>query len=272
MKRNELHIPEPCEADWDAMTGDDRKRFCLSCTKHVHNLSEMDRDDATHLLASTPNLCVQYASDKSGEVFFKDSNNPTWRLHRQIEGTKRLLAAALVIPMLAACDAPDQSSSAVSPVILINPDGTIKAPGAGLVPTFDPTMIAQPVSPPDEPMEMLQGELEAPPDIELLQGEPEELPVEEVEHKMGKMAVEPRPAKPEVIPIKDIEPDVHLLKGDVAYVPSEPADDASTTDEPSCEPDSDKNTSPTHDTTGQTGTPPEDTPHILRGRVAPRHK
>src|SRR5262249_41437362 len=47
---NQLIIPTPCRADWDAMTGDDRVRFCSSCGKHVYNLSAMESDEAEGLL------------------------------------------------------------------------------------------------------------------------------------------------------------------------------------------------------------------------------
>jgi hypothetical protein len=32
-------IAKPCTADWSAMTGDDQRRLCAQCNKHVHNLS-----------------------------------------------------------------------------------------------------------------------------------------------------------------------------------------------------------------------------------------
>jgi hypothetical protein len=34
-------IPEPCTADWSAMTGDEQRRLCAQCNKHVHNLSAL---------------------------------------------------------------------------------------------------------------------------------------------------------------------------------------------------------------------------------------
>ena len=35
-------IVAPCDADWNAMAGNDKIRFCESCQKNVHNLSRMD--------------------------------------------------------------------------------------------------------------------------------------------------------------------------------------------------------------------------------------
>lgn len=255
MNRDDLNIPEPCDADWDAMTGDDRKRFCLSCTKHVHNLSEMSKQDATHLLDTSKNLCVQYASHSSGEVFFNDSTHPAWRLHRQVEGAKRLLAAALLVPLAAACDVPEQSPSAVSPVILINPDGSIKTPhpGAGLA----PTMVVIPVE--ETP---IVEDL-----IETTAGEPEvfhqETPPEIVE-ELGNMVAEDNPPKPD---------EIEMLQGDVAYVPDahQKTEDTSEKQDTACDQDAKHNAEPAHDAPGITGTPPQSDHTILRGKVAPSH-
>ena len=37
----ELRVASPCSERWDAMTGDDRMRFCGTCQQHVYDLSEM---------------------------------------------------------------------------------------------------------------------------------------------------------------------------------------------------------------------------------------
>ena len=151
MKRDDLHIPKPCDADWSQMTGDERRRYCSLCSKDVHNLSELTQRDAAQLLDDTNrNLCVQYAVDtRTDEILFTDSPHRGWRLRRQIEGAGRLIAAAaLAAPLLlAACDTPeDTSAHANAPVIQIE-DGqapSIAKPGAGRA-----------VAPPVEPSESL---------------------------------------------------------------------------------------------------------------------
>ena len=45
-----LKIASPCTAEWDGMTGNERKRFCGECKLHVYNLSGMTRYDAENLL------------------------------------------------------------------------------------------------------------------------------------------------------------------------------------------------------------------------------
>jgi hypothetical protein len=47
---DDVRIASPCSADWDAMSGDERTRFCRACGKNVHNLSAMTRDDAEGFL------------------------------------------------------------------------------------------------------------------------------------------------------------------------------------------------------------------------------
>ena len=249
MRREDLHIPEPCHADWDKMTGDDKKRFCNACTKHVHNLSEMTHQEAATLLGSCSNLCVQYASHSSGEVFFRDSVNPAWRLHRQVEGTKKLLAAALSIPMLAGalvgCEAPESySPDAVSPVIQINPDGTLKAPGSGIAPTFQAV-----------------PEVPEVPEVEVVQGAAEPEP-NEIEELMGDVAM------PEQ---EEHEEEVGITLGKVAIDHEPQMPEGETGDEPACEPgskeDAIKANDAHDDNIQQVGTPTSKPVNIRRGRM-----
>lgn len=65
-----LDVKEPCSADWNAMTGDDSRRFCSGCRKHVHNLSEMSADEAEALLNSG-SVCVRFRRDDRGRLITK---------------------------------------------------------------------------------------------------------------------------------------------------------------------------------------------------------
>ena len=68
-----IHIATPCRADWNAMQGDDRARFCRSCAKNVYNLSAMTRDEAQRLiLEKEGNLCVQLHRRADGTVITSD--------------------------------------------------------------------------------------------------------------------------------------------------------------------------------------------------------
>ncbi|HEY0076989.1 MAG TPA: hypothetical protein VGB77_23085 [Abditibacteriaceae bacterium] len=71
-----LHIASPCHASWEAMSGDDKARFCKSCQKNVFNISLMSRQEAEALIQSREgnedNLCVRYALREDGTVITND--------------------------------------------------------------------------------------------------------------------------------------------------------------------------------------------------------
>ena len=270
MKRKELHIAEPCSADWDQMTGDDRKRFCSSCTKHVHNVSELTEGEARALFSENDNLCVQYAFNREGKVLFADTPDPTWRLFRQAEGLKRLMAAAALVMPLAlgsACE-PDAASTtesvASSPLVI--EEGGVKIQeqnqGAGRSVEFKPS------DPKPQPEE-----------IEVLQGEPE------IDHEMvvGKVAIDPDEKEPiehvkgEMAPIEQQEiqqeEEIEVLRGDVLFEPethSESKDDEAM----GCDGEGKDTSTSSESTAASSSAEPEKHEPIrkLKGRVAsPRH-
>ncbi len=68
-----LRVASPCSADWDAMYGDERKRFCGDCKLNVYNLSGMTRYDAEHLLRMNEGrLCVRYFQRPDGTILTTD--------------------------------------------------------------------------------------------------------------------------------------------------------------------------------------------------------
>ncbi|APR87839.1 hypothetical protein A7982_13188 [Minicystis rosea] len=68
-----VRIASPCTASWDAMTGDDRVRFCGQCQKNVYNLSAMPRDEAERLLAERDGaMCVRLYRRTDGTVLTAD--------------------------------------------------------------------------------------------------------------------------------------------------------------------------------------------------------
>lgn len=86
------------------MTGDEKKRFCSSCDKHVHHLSEMTRREAESLLTSQPGLCVRYSHDQRGRVRFERRRVVATAPEAQSRGARLLAArAASVAGLLSAC-------------------------------------------------------------------------------------------------------------------------------------------------------------------------
>ena len=74
---HKLHLPiaDPCHENWEAM-GDEGggKRFCESCSKKVHDLSQLTEAQARTLLEAprpASGLCIRYASHHDGTVRFR---------------------------------------------------------------------------------------------------------------------------------------------------------------------------------------------------------
>ncbi len=68
-----IKVASPCSADWDAMIGDERTRFCGSCKLNVFNLSGMTRTEAESLIINAEGrLCVRFYRRADGTVLTKD--------------------------------------------------------------------------------------------------------------------------------------------------------------------------------------------------------
>jgi hypothetical protein len=64
-----VRVASPCRADWNLMEGDDRVRFCQSCTKNVYNLSALSKTEAEKLIAEKEGkLCVRFYQRADGTV------------------------------------------------------------------------------------------------------------------------------------------------------------------------------------------------------------
>jgi hypothetical protein len=70
---DDARVASPCNASWDAMTGDEHVRFCDQCQKNVYNLSALPRDEATRLLAEREgSICVRLYRRADGTVITAD--------------------------------------------------------------------------------------------------------------------------------------------------------------------------------------------------------
>jgi hypothetical protein len=68
-----VRIASPCPADWDAMYGDDRVRFCSKCELNVFNLSAMTRAEAERLVVNREGrLCVRFYRRGDGTILTRD--------------------------------------------------------------------------------------------------------------------------------------------------------------------------------------------------------
>ena len=70
---DQIKVASPCHASWDDMSGDERSRFCGQCGKHVYNLSEMTREQATALVSETEGrMCVRFYRRSDGTMLTQD--------------------------------------------------------------------------------------------------------------------------------------------------------------------------------------------------------
>ncbi|HYY55806.1 MAG TPA: hypothetical protein VE842_00670, partial [Pyrinomonadaceae bacterium] len=64
-----VRVAAPCSADWEAMIGDDRARFCGQCRLNVYNLSGMTKREAEALIAGAEGrLCVRFYRRADGTI------------------------------------------------------------------------------------------------------------------------------------------------------------------------------------------------------------
>ncbi len=68
-----IKVASPCSQDWDAMIGNERKRYCGECKLNVYNLSGMSRVDAENLITNNEGrLCVRFFRRADGTVLTQD--------------------------------------------------------------------------------------------------------------------------------------------------------------------------------------------------------
>ena len=71
-----INVETPCHESWDAMRGDEQRRFCEQCRHSVNNISEMTREQAAEVIASAApgtRVCVRYRRGADGAIQFRQS-------------------------------------------------------------------------------------------------------------------------------------------------------------------------------------------------------
>jgi|JI10StandDraft_1071094.scaffolds.fasta_scaffold940430_2 hypothetical protein len=93
----ELRVASPCSERWDAMTGDDRMRFCGKCQQHVFDVSAMTSAEAEELLRSRDGrACVRFFRRSDGTVLTRDCPEGARRQRR-----RRFAVAGAAVAVLA---------------------------------------------------------------------------------------------------------------------------------------------------------------------------
>ena len=83
MKHNvQIHIPTPCHENWDAMTPENKGKFCGSCAKTVVDFSVMtDNEVLNYLKKNAGSTCGHFTTDQLERPIIETQLQPkkTWR-------------------------------------------------------------------------------------------------------------------------------------------------------------------------------------------------
>jgi len=69
----EIKMASTCDMAWDELAGDNAKRFCSQCNKHVFNVSNMSGEQAIDfLIQENGKACIMFYSRRDGTVLSAD--------------------------------------------------------------------------------------------------------------------------------------------------------------------------------------------------------
>lgn len=79
MSPTQIHLPKPCHENWNAMTAEEKGRFCQSCHKTVYDFTKSsDRQIIAHLDAH-PKTCGRFlASQLDRNLVIPQQKNTFW--------------------------------------------------------------------------------------------------------------------------------------------------------------------------------------------------
>jgi hypothetical protein len=93
-----IQVAKPCPANWDAMSGDERVRFCGLCKLNVYNLSAMKREEAEALVREREGrVCVRFFRREDGTILTQDCPVGLAALRRRVAKVAASLAAFVTI-------------------------------------------------------------------------------------------------------------------------------------------------------------------------------
>jgi len=207
---DQISVPVPCKASWEAMKGSDRVRFCASCAKNVYDISAMTRPEAEALVfGAKGRVCARFHRRPDGRVLTSDCREGRDAL-RGARARRRARVAAALLAVLSTLGA---TGCGVPQSGVLRHSRARQWPVVGaLLEWLDPMpmvagMLVMPPPAPPRPPGALQGEVGDPvdegPDTELM-GDvycPPEKPPEAPPAKMGEVhAPPPRDPAPAPVP------------------------------------------------------------------------
>lgn len=149
-----VSVASPCHADWDAMRGDERARFCPSCAKNVYNLSAMTGAEAQSLIAEKEGeLCIRFFQREDGTMLTRDcpvgaaawkEKSPAFALWAGVMSLVVLLVAATSPALLSPANAQPETKAQETPLTTETPTSTPPAtPSATTVAPFTPNALTE---------------------------------------------------------------------------------------------------------------------------------
>lgn len=139
-------VASPCPASWEAMSGDDKVRFCSECKLNVYNLSGMSKTEAEKLLRNHEGdrLCIRLYLRADGTVITQDCPVGIRLLKiRSYKTWKKLIATAASVLGMA-------SQTMDSPAGAQNAGPQPQRSQAKAAPEFVVAQNAQPIAPPSK--------------------------------------------------------------------------------------------------------------------------
>lgn len=118
----QIRIPSPCFARWEAMPGGDVVRSCAECGKEVYHLSAMPAEEARKLVVSRGGqLCARLGVDSGGRYIFADkmadgTGRYRFRL-RTLMGLIGAIGAAMGLVRLIPLAEDNEALGAIDPTI-----------------------------------------------------------------------------------------------------------------------------------------------------------
>jgi hypothetical protein len=89
-----VRIASPCKAEWSAMEGDDRSRFCRACSKFVYDFSALTTAEIEALVrAKEGRVCARVYRRRDGRMLTADC--PVGHRARRRRNVVALVAAGL---------------------------------------------------------------------------------------------------------------------------------------------------------------------------------
>jgi hypothetical protein len=114
----DISIPKPCSVDYDALPGNDIKRFCGNCEKHVYDFRGKDEAYLNEVFRSTGKVCGVYYEDQIQRASLKKQ-----RPFYYVIATK-VISIALFLKTLFASYNTHATQTLTHPISLTSSDST----------------------------------------------------------------------------------------------------------------------------------------------------